>query len=181
MSIDEEKKLRALFRYVDKQEKNLLTKEDIRNAIKEVNYDLSEEKFNEIFKLLDADHNEIIEYQEFLRATCNKSALLTEENLKNTFLALSGGEEKEFINGEDIKKFIFHDSNIQEQKFIEYLEQFGMKKDDKINFEQFYDIIKNEKKLNEKNDKEENGVNKKKDIELKMSIIEEKDEYISEK
>ena len=181
MSIDEEKKLRVLFRYVDKQEKNLLTKEDIRNAIKEVNYDLSEEKFNEIFKLLDADHNEIIEYQEFLRATCNKSALLTEENLKNTFLALSGGEEKEFINGEDIKKFIFHDSNIQEQKFIEYLEQFGMKKDDKINFEQFYDIIKNEKKLNEKNDKEENGVNKKKDIELKMSIIEEKDEYISEK
>ena len=187
ISIDEEKKLRAVFRYVDKEEKNSLTKDDLKNAINEINVDLSEEKFNELFKILDANQNEIIEYQEFLRATCDKNALLTEENLRNTFLAISGGEEKEFINKDDIKKFIFRDSNIPEQKFNEYLEQFGMQKDDKIKFEQFYDIIKNDKKLNDKNNidaqkiNDINGTNKIKNIPLRMSIIEESEEYTSEK
>ena len=187
ISIDEEKKLRAVFRYVDKEEKNSLNKEDLKKAIKEINVDISDEKFNELYKILDANQNEIIEYQEFLRATCDKNSLLTEENLRNTFLAISGGEEKEFINKDDIKKFMFRDSNIQEQIFNEYLEQFGMQKDDKINFDQFYDIIKNDKKLNNKNNIEVeklndiNGINKIKNIPLRMSVIEENEEYANEK
>jgi calcium-dependent protein kinase len=187
ISIDEEKKLRAVFRYVDKEEKNSLTREDLKKAIKEINVDISDEKFNELYKILDANQNDLIEYQEFLRATCDKNSLLTEENLRNTFLAISGGEEKEFINKDDIKKFIFRDSNIHEQIFNEYLEQFGMQKDDKINFDQFYDIIKNDKKLNNKNSSEGeklnniNGINKIKNIPLRMSIIEENEEYANEK
>ena len=187
ISIDEEKKLRAVFRYVDKEEKNSLTKEDLKKAISEINVNISDEKFNELYKILDANQNDLIEYQEFLRATCDKNSLLTEENLRNTFLAISGGEEKEFINKDDIKKFIFRDSNIQEQIFNEYLEQFGMQKDDKINFDQFYDIIKNDKKLNNKNNIEGeklnniNGINKIKNIPLRMSIIEENEEYANEK
>ena len=189
ISIDEEKKLRTIFRYVDKEEKNRITKKDLKNSLNETEITLPEDTFNNIFKYLDSNQNDILEYQEFLRATCDKNTLLTEENLKNTFLALSGGEEKEFINADDIKKFIFRDSNIQEQIFNEYLEQFGMKKDDKINFKQFFDMIKNDKKLNEKESKENNNENNneaqkikkneinktKKDISIKMSIIEEED------
>ena len=89
--------------------------------------------------------------------------MLTEENLRGTFLALSGGKEKNYINENDIKKFIFRDANIQENIFNEYLEQFGMKKDEKISFEQFYDIIKYNKKLHsEKDDEEEDNNNEKK-------------------
>ena len=156
ISIDEEKKLRAVFRYIDKEEKNSLTKNDLRESFKEINIDLNEELLNNVFLLLDSNRNDIIEYQEFLRATCDKNSLLTENNLKNTFLAISGGKEKQFINSNDIKKFIFHNSNIKEEVFIKYLAQFGMKKDDKIDFEQFCDIIKNDKKLNNKESKEEN-------------------------
>ena len=61
--------------------------------------------------------------------------MLSKENLKNTFLVLTEGQEKEYINANDIKKFIFHDVNIQEEIFNEYLEQFGMNKDDKISFQ----------------------------------------------
>ena len=197
ISIDEEKKLRAVFRYVDKEEQNLINKKNLKLALNEININISEDEYNNIFKQLDGNQNDIVEYQEFLRATCDKNTLLTEENLKNTFLALSGGEEKEFITANDIKKFIFHDSNIQEKIFNEYLEQFGMKIDDKINFEQFYDMIKNDTKLNEKeNDKnnninnEKNNVGKKnsnnelnkiKNVPLKMTSIEENEEYTSEK
>ena len=116
---------------------------------------MSEEELDKVFKLLDANQNNTIEYQEFLRASCDKNSLLTEENIKNTFLTLTGGEEKEFINGDDIKKFIFHDVDIQDEILNEYLEQFGMKKDDKINFEQFYDFLKNDKKFNEEKNNDE--------------------------
>ena len=165
IGIDEEKKLRAVFRYIDKEDKNALSKDALKKCLNEINIHLSDEEFNKIFKLLDANKSDFIEYQEFLRAACDKNALLSEDNLKNAFLALSGGEEKEFITGEDIKKFIFRDSVIKEEILIEYLEQFGMKKEEKINFEQFCDIMKNNKKLHEEKideDEKEEQINRKK-------------------
>ena len=169
INIDEEKKLRAVFRYIDKEEKNQITKKDLKITLNEINIDLPEEQFDNIFKILDSNQNDIIEYQEFLRAMCDKDLLLTEENLKNTFLALCCGEEKEFITSEDIKKFIFKDSIIKEQSFNDFLRQFGMRKNDKMNFQQFYDIIKNDKKLHEG------------ELVNKLSTIEEKEEDTDEK
>ena len=209
IGIDEEKKLRAVFRYIDKEDKNALSKDALKKCLNEINIHLSDEEFNKIFKLLDANKSDFIEYQEFLRAACDKNALLSEDNLKNAFLALSGGEEKEFITGEDIKKFIFRDSVIKEEILIEYLEQFGMKKEEKINFEQFCDIMKNNKKLKEEkidedekeeqiNRKKNNIFNKKSNFDgignissgirkintmnfKRISVIEEKEEDVNEK
>ena len=202
INIDEEKKLRAVFRYLDKDEKNSISKEDLKRCLNEININLPNEEFDKIFKLLDANQTDYIEYQEFLRAACDKNILLSKDNLKNTFLAMSDGEEKEYINRNDIKKFIFHDSIIQEYLFNEYLEQFGMKENDKINFQQFYDIIKNNKKLNndeyDEEDEEEKKNNKDNKKEEKseinklikkykavtineISIIEENEEYTTEK
>ena len=58
---------------------------------------LTEEQLNVIFKKLDANQSNSIQYQEFLRAACDKKILLTKENLKNTFLALCEGEEREYM------------------------------------------------------------------------------------
>ena len=150
LSIDEEKRLRPVFRYIDKEGKNTFGKEELNKCLKEIHIDLSEEGLDEIFKIIDSNQNNKIEYQEFLRVTCDKNVLLSDENLRNTFLALNEGEEKEFIDANIIKKFIFHDAEIQDDILNEYLEQFGLKKDEKMNFEQFCDILRNNKKLNEK-------------------------------
>jgi calcium-dependent protein kinase len=197
ISKDEEKKLRALFRYVDKSGKNALTTEDFLKCFKEINIPLNIKELNDILKIIDSNQNAIIEYQEFLRATCDRDSLLSKENLKNTFMALTEREEKNYIDANDIKKFIFHDADIQDDIFTEYLEQFGMKKDEKIYFEQFCDMLKNNKKLHENefndqkkeaenNTKESNNNNEKKllkRVEIKgINIIELKEEkYESEK
>ena len=203
INIDEEKKLRAVFRYLDKEEKNSITKDDLRKCLKEIDIELPEESLSNIFKLLDSNQNDMLEYQEFLRATCDKNTLLIDENLKNTFLSISAGEEKEFINDEDIKKFIFRDAKIEDQVFNEYLDNFGMKKNDKISFEQFCDIIKNDKKLNKnenkyenKDENKDNKENSKEQVIIKKkgskrnsqinlegisAIIEENEEYTNEK
>jgi Ca2+-binding EF-hand superfamily protein len=198
ISKDEEKKLRAVFRYIDKEDKNALSKENLKKCFKEINIVLTDIEFNDIFKILDSNQSNNIEYQEFLRASCDRNLLLSKENLKNTFLALNEGQEKEFIDANDIKKFIFHDANIQDEIFNEYLEQFGMNKDDKVSFEQFCNILINNTKLNEKegeakmeedkndskkeNDKGNNNNNKIiKKVSFKgIQIIEVKEEYSSD-
>ena len=149
ISKDEEKKLRALFRYIDQNDKNALTVDDFQRCFKEIHISLNMKELNDILKLIDSNQNTIIEYQEFLRATCDRDSLLSKENLKNTFMALIEGAEKNYIDANDIKKFIFHDIDIQDDIFTEYLDQLGMKKDDKINFDQFCNMLKNNKKLNE--------------------------------
>ena len=176
ISIDEEKKLREVFRYIDKNDKNALSKENLKAGFKEINIELNSDELDSTFKLLDANKNNTIEYQEFLRAACNKKTLLNEDNLKNAFLALKEGEDKEYIIDEDIKKFIFHDLNVKDEIFNEYLEQFGMKKDEKIYFKEFCDILQNNKKLEKKEEDNEDNDNKK-DNE-KNGEIEEKKEDI---
>ena len=155
IDIDEEKNLRAVFRNIDRSDKNALSKEDLRESFKGIKVNLSDEELNIIFKKLDANQSNSIQYQEFLRAACDKKTLLSQENLKNTFLALCEGEEREYVTGDNIKRFIFHDLKLQEEVFNEYLEQFGMKRDEKMSFEQFCDILRNDKKLNNEKDKEE--------------------------
>lgn len=59
--------------------------------------------------------------------------------------------------------------NIQDDIFVEYLDQFGMKKDEKIDFEQFCDMLKNNKKLHE--DLSEKPKNEEKKIMIIVTII----------
>ena len=120
-------------------------------------------------------------------------------------MALTEGGDKAYIDADVIKKFIFHDLNIQDDIFSEYLDQFGMKKDEKIDFEQFCDMLKNNKKLHEdlsekpKNEEKKNNDNSNdnssdnnnenkdgkkvlKKVEFKgIQIIEIKEEYESHK
>ena len=94
---------------------------------------------------LDSDGNNSIEYQEFLRAMCNKESLHSDENLKSVFDAIDEGQ-KGFINVEDIKSFIFKKKEIEEDKFIDYLNRIGMDLNTQLKFNDFVDIIR-EKKL----------------------------------
>ena len=148
INVDEEKIIRTVFRYIDKNGKNKLSKEDLNNCLKEINIVIPENFFNEIFITVDANGSGFVEYQEFLNACCDKDSLITSENLKSIFDSITGGEN-DFINAEDIKKFIFHDNKIQDNTFNDYLGQFGMTKNDKLKFDDFFDMIKHGKKFNE--------------------------------
>jgi calcium-dependent protein kinase len=144
---DEEKRLRKIFRYIDKEGKNCLDAKSVEYILKENGYLVTTDKINEIIKIFDSDSNGTIEYQEFLRGVCNKKLLFSDNNLKSTFDCIDRGR-KGFITTKDIKTFIFKDNYIDDRIFDDYLEQFGMENGDILSFNEFADLIKKNKKLN---------------------------------
>ena len=160
---EEENKLKAVFRYMDKNNKGIITKEIMKECLEEINLQVSDEDLTKIFDNLDENSSGYIEYEEFIRNVCNIENLINESNLKNVFHSITG--DKDIMTGEDIKKFIFHDLKVQEKALREFFEQFGMQIEDKINFNQFYYMIKNNAKL------QKDDVNKKKLKESKYTFI----------
>ena len=163
---DEEKTLKTVFRYLDKDGKGIITKEIMKKSLEEIGIDISDEDLQKVFDDIDEDGSSFIEYQEFIRNTCDIKKLINEPNLKNVFHVICG--EKDLMTGQDIKNFVFHDSIVREETLKEYFDSFGMKFEDSIGFDDFFKMIKNNQKLgkNEKNKK----------FEFKGVVIDEKAE-----
>ena len=144
ISKEEEKNLRKLFRYFDHKEKNRLIKSDFERAFKDNNIEYTEDDIDRIIDALDSDGNNSIEYQEFLRAMCDKEALHKDENLKSVFEAIDE-DKKGYINVNDIKNFIFKKKEIEDNKFLDYLNKIGMDLNSKLEYDDFVDIIRERK------------------------------------
>ena len=148
---NEEKKLSDLFKYIDQDHNNIISEIDIENAFKKNNIKYTEEDIKNILYVFDYDQNTLIEYQEFLRVLCDKKDLFKEENMKIVFNAIDT-DKNNFINIEDIQKFVPNNEEIKNKIEKEYMEPFGMKNKDKMIYEQFCDIIINNKTYAEVND-----------------------------
>ena len=142
---EEEKNLRKIFRYLDRNEKNRLVEDDFKFAFDSNNIEYVDEDINRIMEILDSDGNNSIEYQEFLRGMCDKEALHSDENLKSVFEAIDE-DRKGYINVQDIKNFIFKKIEIEDNKFLDYLNRIGMNLSSQLKYDEFVDIIR-EKKL----------------------------------
>ena len=145
---DEEKRLREMFRYIDKEGKNFLTKKSIEKILNENGYLATKDKIDNIMKSIDSDSNGTIEYQEFLRALCDKESLFSDNNLKSAFDCIDE-DMKGFISSNNIKNFIFQGMAFSDEMISEYLNQFGMKIKDKLTYNDFVYLLKSNKILNE--------------------------------
>ena len=146
---EEEKKLRELFRYLDQENKNRLRIEDFSFGFRQANILVSKYELKKIQNLLDSDGNNSIEYQEFLRAVCDKDDLFKTENLKIVF-GFIDKDKKGYANTEDIQNFVLGNKiskSVNRRSLIGSYAQIGMKKKTHLTFEQFCDIIRNNKKL----------------------------------
>ena len=136
--IDEEEKnkLKDLFDYIDEENQNLISEENIKNALNKNNIIYSEEDIINILYVFDYDENNLITYEEFLNILCDKKT----EHLINIFNDIDIGN-KDYININDIKNFIAKNENFINKVKNDTKEPFGMKPDDKMNYIQFCNVI----------------------------------------
>ena len=152
---EEEKQLRELFRFLDRDNKNKIALNDFQAGFREAHIMVSKYELKNIMNFLDTDGSGLIEYQEFLRATCDKKLLFKDENLKAVF-GIIDKDKKGYATSEDIQKFVLGTKNSVNRNTIKgCIAQIGMKKNSILSFEQFCDIIRNNSILqNEKGGKE---------------------------
>ena len=141
---EEENKLNNLFKYIDREKKNVITEENIKEVftINEINF--KQEDINNILYVFDYDQNSLIQKEEFLRVLCNKEKLFDLNNLKNVFEAIDS-EKKNYLTIEDFKNFITNDENLKNKIGEETTEPFGMKPEDKMTFIHFSQVMANNK------------------------------------
>ena len=177
ISKDEEKKLRAVFRYIDDDRKNYLTKAKIEQKLKENGHLLTSEKIQSILDAFDLDTNGIIEYQEYLTGLCDKKLLFQDINLKR-FFDVVDTDKKGYLTSKDITNFAFQNKKINEEATKEYLKQFGMKIDDKLFFDDFAYIMQNNCSLDSKQNNKENNLKEIKSVKFEnIDIYEDLPSY----
>ena len=141
---EEEKELRELFRFIDHDNKNKLTMQDFERGFKEADLMVSSNEIKNIMNILDIIGNNLIDYQDFLRGTCDKKLLFNDENLKAVF-GFIDKDSKGYATSEDIQRFVFgkNKKKINSSTIERCMAQIGMKKDSKLTYEQFCEMIRN--------------------------------------
>ena len=175
ISKTEEKRLRDLFKYIDRDHNNSISVENIKEAFQKNYVEYTEEQIKNILYVFDYDNNEYIQYQEFLRVLCDKEDLFKEENLKSAFKVIDS-DNSNTITFEDVEKFVTHDEDNKNIIKEEFMEPFGMKPDDTMSFEQFYEIIKEDKIFSELNNDDNNFKSKINKIKKAKKILKKKEE-----
>ena len=61
---------------LDKNKDGILSKEDLKKAFKESNYNISAEEVGSVFDVIDTDKDQKISYTQFISAAINKKELL---------------------------------------------------------------------------------------------------------
>ena len=145
LTSEESKEIQNIFCDMDENKKGFITFEDFRKYI--INeYDIddlveNEEELRKAFHSVDIDHNNKIDYTEFLAANLDKKLYLKEEKLKEAFRTFDRNDTG-VIKKEDIIR-VLKLENLPDKNNIanDIIEKNDFDKDGKINFNDFLKVM----------------------------------------
>jgi len=119
LSNDDIKEIRKLFFEFDKDGDGRLSKDEIINGFK-ITSELDQKYYLKLFDQLDVDKSGFIEFDEFIRATINKTKLLSDDNLNITFKLFDkdGGES---ITPDEIRSILGLSAKFNEEVWKEII------------------------------------------------------------
>ena len=155
LSSEESSQIRTIFYNIDEDKNGFISYEDFRKYL--INeYDIddlfeNEEELQKGFQGVDIDHNNQIDYTEFLAANIDEKIFLKTEKLKEAFRIFDLNDNGA-IKREDIIR-VMKLENLSNKNEIadKIIEENDFDKDGKINFADFVKIM--EENNNEKNEK----------------------------
>ena len=153
LNSEETKKIRNIFCNIDEDKKGFITYEDFtKYIINECNLDdliENEEELKKSFKSVDVDHNNKIDYTEFLAANLDEKTFLKEEKLKEAFRTFDLNDTGA-IKKEDLIRVLKLENLDEKNKIVsDIVEENDFDKDGKINFNDFVMVMKSKNKTDE--------------------------------
>ena len=140
-----------LFNKIDKNGDGKISKEELYNGLQPYNKDLSDEelrkKVDSIFNNIDTDHNNFLEYEEFVRAAIDKEHFLSINFKQFAFNYFDKDNNGEITFEEVQNKFFQSERNKNSYKAQEQLKQafndIDINGDGKLSFEEFGTMMDN--------------------------------------
>ena len=140
-----------LFNKIDKNGDGKITREELFNGLQPFKKDLSDEELKKqvdtIFNNIDTDHNDHIEYEEFVRGAIDKNNLLSVNFLQFAFNYFDKDHDGGITYEEVKNKFYQSDKNKNSYKAQEQLQKafndIDINGDGKLSFEEFGKMMEN--------------------------------------
>jgi calcium-dependent protein kinase len=135
-----------LFNLIDNNGDGVISKEEFCKGLKKFwhkDEQEIEEEVDKIFKKIDADNNDYIEYEEFCRAAIDKSKFLKDDIIKMAFRFFDKDGSGD-ITMVEIKNFFFKDlSSDKEEEIMKIIvKEVDVNGDGKISFTEFKQVMK---------------------------------------
>ena len=140
-----------LFNKIDKNGDGKISREELFDGLQQYKKELSNEELKEqvntIFNNIDTDHNNYIEYEEFVRAAIDKNHFLSVNFLQFAFNYFDKDLDGEITIEEVKNKFLQNDKNKNSFKAQEQLQkafnEIDINGDGKLSFEEFGKMMEN--------------------------------------
>ena len=137
---EEVNKLKLVFNKIDKDNDGKISKEELKNTLKEHLGTLAANEADLIFKELGIAVNDGIEYEDFLRVTLHRNKILTEKNLKEAFDLFDVNNEGS-ICSEGLKKVLGGEREVSDLAIREFLSEINKNPTERINFNDFMNLM----------------------------------------
>lgn len=140
-----------LFNLIDKNGDGRITREELFNGLQPYKKELSDDELRKqvdtIFNNIDTDHNNYLEYEEFVRAAIDKDHFLSVNFIQFSFNYFDKDNNGEITYEEVKNKFCQSDKNKNsyqaQEQLKEAFNQIDINGDGKLSFEEFGEMMKN--------------------------------------
>ena len=153
LNTEETKNIEEIFSKIDTEKNGFITYDAFKKFLcKELNEEMLEEDDSQIrkdFKGVDMDHNDHIDYTEFLAVNLDKNIYLKEEKLQEAFRMFDVQDEGSFNKDDVIRVLNLYDLNDKEEIANKLIEENDFDKDGKINYDDFKKMMIGEEKAKE--------------------------------
>ena len=149
LSDDEIMELKNIFSEIDTNNDGTISLEEMKNAIKKIkNKDIKENEINDIFKGIDTDESNQIEFTEFISASLEKSKYLKEERLIEIFTILDKDKSGK-ISKKEVKEAL-HKEKVTDEEINRFIDKFDLNGDGEIDYNEFVASMEDSKPTEKK-------------------------------
>lgn len=140
MKKEDIQEIRNLFLYLDTKGDGRLTYKEITTGFKKCK-GYNEKDILKVLKFIDVSKSGAIDFQEFIGACSNKTALLSEDNMKNAFILFAKDETKDYILPSEFKSILGLQSKFNDNTWDEIIKAVDANGDNQIEYDEFKEMM----------------------------------------